>query len=258
MGDGENCGNVDECSEKAHNCVQPALCMDTIGSFTCLCPEANVPGDGVLCPVMTSTTQPKNGLAGLITPVSGNRDDGGDKSTAAGAIVGGLLAACIIVFVVVLLMRRRQRRNAVVLAWSGEEATMTNNPLYQPNVQAFQAGGVAFSIPFQQALTEENHYAQLALAGSAFSGPSDYNQLSRHENLPPEYGTLDIHNISAANTAWPLVSDVYNRLGIPVSRVSDHSAVNPYSMPTIDMSEEQEYAHLQQSSQVVYAVPLAS
>ena len=42
------CSNEDECAANVDDCDQAATCQDTVGSFTCTCPEG-FPGNGTIC-----------------------------------------------------------------------------------------------------------------------------------------------------------------------------------------------------------------
>ena len=48
-GDGEECVNIDECTEGTDNCADDGICTDTLGSFECACPPVGYRGDGVTC-----------------------------------------------------------------------------------------------------------------------------------------------------------------------------------------------------------------
>ena len=45
---GGSCVNINECTTGAHQCVAPAQCRDTVGSYTCECPVGFV-GTGSWC-----------------------------------------------------------------------------------------------------------------------------------------------------------------------------------------------------------------
>lgn len=41
--------DIDECSDGSHTCSSYATCTDTIGSYTCKCPDKGFKGDGHKC-----------------------------------------------------------------------------------------------------------------------------------------------------------------------------------------------------------------
>lgn len=41
--------DINECSDGSHTCSSYATCTDTIGSYTCKCPEKGFKGDGHKC-----------------------------------------------------------------------------------------------------------------------------------------------------------------------------------------------------------------
>lgn len=41
--------DIDECSDGSNTCLSYATCTDTIGSYTCKCPEKGFKGDGHEC-----------------------------------------------------------------------------------------------------------------------------------------------------------------------------------------------------------------
>lgn len=48
--------DIDECSDGSNTCSTHATCTDTIGSYTCKCPDKGFKGDGHEC---TGTKQKK-------------------------------------------------------------------------------------------------------------------------------------------------------------------------------------------------------
>lgn len=43
------CTDIDECSDGSNTCSHHAICTDTIGSYTCKCPDKGFKGDGHEC-----------------------------------------------------------------------------------------------------------------------------------------------------------------------------------------------------------------
>uniref|UniRef100_A0A8W8MTE0 Uncharacterized protein n=2 Tax=Magallana gigas TaxID=29159 RepID=A0A8W8MTE0_MAGGI len=52
----KKCNNINECSDGSHTCSSYATCTDTIGSYTCKCPDKGFKGDGHKCTVCDNFT----------------------------------------------------------------------------------------------------------------------------------------------------------------------------------------------------------
>uniref|UniRef100_A0A915HKA2 EGF-like domain-containing protein n=1 Tax=Romanomermis culicivorax TaxID=13658 RepID=A0A915HKA2_ROMCU len=63
IGNGTICDDINECTMRMSKCLENATCVNTQGSFMCLCPKGQT-GDGInYCGTAASTeTEPINGL----------------------------------------------------------------------------------------------------------------------------------------------------------------------------------------------------
>lgn len=82
-----DCHNIDECSDGSNTCSHHATCTDTIGSYTCKCPDKGFKGDGhectacedytygeqctQTCTCNTSYTETCDGSSGVCTCMTG-------------------------------------------------------------------------------------------------------------------------------------------------------------------------------------------
>lgn len=82
-----DCHNIDECSDGSNACSHHAICTDTIGSYTCKCPDKGFKGDGhectacedytygeqctQTCTCNTSYTETCDGSSGVCTCMTG-------------------------------------------------------------------------------------------------------------------------------------------------------------------------------------------